>query len=166
MSEESATGVTKLKAMFARGDLFSPPSTYVVTGQSPGRRHPRDDGIMRVTDVCDWRGVRVDVRTRRCGRELLGYIMAISPYGDQTLPLESVSAMVNPARVVSSPVFLQLSCEQMRTVVRYLSQISLPVKNERCFAPLPPKLMVNPARVVGPPVFLQLSCQQLRTLVW
>ena len=152
--------------MFARGDLFSPPSTYVVTGRSPGRRHRLDDGIMRVTDVCDWRGARVDVRTRRCGRELLGYIMAISPFGDQTLPPESVSAMVNPARVVSSPVFLQLSCEQMRTVVRYLSQISLPVKNERCFAPLPPKLVVNPARVVGPPVFLQLSCQQLRTLVW
>ena len=71
-----------------------------------------------LTDVCDWRGARVDVRTRRCGRELLGYIMAISPFGDQTLPAESVSAMVNPARVVSSPVFLQLSCEQMRTVVQ------------------------------------------------
>ena len=117
MSEESTTGVTKLKAMFARGDLFSPPSTYVVTGRSPGRRHRLDDGIMRVTDVCDGRGARVDVRTRRCGRELLGYIMAISPYGDQTLPPESVSAMVNPAHVVGPPVFLQLSCQQLRTLV-------------------------------------------------
>ena len=80
--------------MFARGDLLSPPSTYVVPRRSPGRRHPLDDGIMRVTAVCDWRGARADVRTRRCRRELLGHIMVISPYGDQTLPLESADAAV------------------------------------------------------------------------
>ena len=71
MSEETTTGVIKLIEMFARGDLFSPPSTYVVMGRSPGRRHPLGDGIMRVTDVCDWRGARANVRIRRCGRELL-----------------------------------------------------------------------------------------------
>ena len=69
--------------MLAGGDLFSPPSTYVVSGRSPGRRHPLDDGIMRVTDVCEWRGARANVRKRRCGRELLGHIIVISPHGDQ-----------------------------------------------------------------------------------
>ena len=75
---------------------------------------------MRVTAVCDWRGARADVRTRRCGRGLLGHTMVISPNGDQTLPPESVSATVSPVRGVGSPVFLQLSCEQLRTLVRYL----------------------------------------------
>ena len=103
--------------MFASGDLFSPPSTYVLTRRSPGRRHPLDDGIMRVIDVCGWRGARAGVRIRRCGRELLGYIMVTSPCGDQTPPPESLSAMVSPARVVGPLVFVQLSCEQLRTLV-------------------------------------------------
>ena len=75
---------------------------------------------MRATDVCEWRGARANVRIPRCGREFLDYIMVISPHGDQTLPPESVSAMVSPVRGVGSPVFLQLSCEQLRTLVRYL----------------------------------------------
>ena len=60
------------------------------------------------------------MRIRRCGRELLAYIMVVSPYGDQAVPPESVSAIASPARVVGSPVVLQLSCDQLRTLARYL----------------------------------------------
>ena len=109
VSVETSTGIIKWKDMFAKGDLFPPPSTHVNTGRGPGRR------------------------------ELLGYIMVISPCGDQRLPPESVSATVSPARAVGSPVFLSV-CEQLRTLVRYLQQIWLLVKNQRCFAPLPPEL--------------------------
>ena len=119
--------------MFARGDLFSSPS-------SPGRRRLLDDGIMRVTDVCDWRGARANVRIRRCGRELLGYIMVISPYGDQTLPHASVGAMVSLARVVASRVFPKLSCEQLSTL--WCSNHNTTyffLELTRWFAPLPPE---------------------------
>ena len=101
MSEETTTGVIQLKGMLARGDLISAPSTCVVTGRSPGRRHPPDDGIMRVTDVCEWRGARANVRIRRCGRELLDHIIVTSPNGDQTLPPKSV--IDEPALPCSAP---------------------------------------------------------------
>ena len=86
----------------------------MVTGRGPGRRHPLGDGIMRVADVCDWRGVE---HVPMCGYGDVGVScsinnLVISPHDDQTLPPESVGAMVSPGHAVESPVFFQLSREQ------------------------------------------------------